>query len=70
MNRKQHYSHTFLPGDKVLHDGKEAEVVDTYASGAILIRIGSRTYKSVLPGEIQLCGPDGDEPRGSEVRFG
>ena len=69
MNRKQHYSHTFLPGDKVLYDGKEAEVVDTYPT-SITIRIGRNTYKSVLPGEIQRCGPDGKEPRGEEVRFG
>lgn len=70
MDTSQKQLRKFLPGEAVLHDGKKAEVVDTYASGAILIRIGSRTYKSVLPGEIQLCGPDGDEPRGSEVRFG
>ena len=70
MDTSQKQLRKFLPGESVLHDGKKAEVVDTYASGAILIRIGSRTYKSVLPGEIQLCGPDGDEPRGSEVRFG
>ena len=62
--------HKFLPGEQVLHDGKKAEVVDTYANGGVLIRIGSRTYKAVLPNEIQLCGPDGDAPRGEEVRFG
>ena len=50
--------------------GRKAEVVETYANGSVLIRIGSRTYKSVQHGEIQLCGPDGDEPRGEEVRFG
>lgn len=62
--------HKFLPGEHVLHEGKKAEVVDTYASGGVLIRIGAKTYKAVLPGEIQLCGPDGDAPRGEEVRFG
>lgn len=53
----------------VIHDGKEAEVIDTYPT-SITIRIGRNTYKSVLPGEIQRCGPDGGEPRGEEVRFG
>lgn len=62
--------HEFLPGEKVLNEGKKAEVVSTYANGSVLIRIGSRTYKSVQPGEIQLCGPDGNEPRGAEVHFG
>lgn len=62
--------HKFLPGEKVLMRGRKAEVVETFANGSVLIRIGSRTYKSVQPGEIQLCGPDGDEPRGEEVRFG
>lgn len=62
--------HKFLPGERVLHEGKDAEVVDAYANGGILIRIGSRTYKSVLPGELEYCGPDGGEPRGLDVRFG
>lgn len=60
----------YLRGDKVIHGGKTAEVVDTYANGALLIRIGRNTFKTVLPGEVQLCGPDGNEPRGPEVRFG
>lgn len=66
----QDEQHKFLPGEKVLMRGRKAEVVETYANGSVLIRIGSRTYKSVQPGEIQLCGPDGYEPRGEEVRFG
>lgn len=66
----QDEQHKFLPGEKVLMRGRKAEVVETYANGSVLIRIGSRTYKSVQPGEIQPCGPDGDEPRGEEVRFG
>ena len=70
MDTNEQESRKFLPGEQVLHEGKKAEVVDTYASGGILIRIGARTYKAVLPNEIQLCGPDGDAPRGTEVRFG
>ena len=61
--------HHFLPGDQVLHQGQKAEVVDAYPT-SITIRIGRNTYKSVLPGELQRCGPDGEEPRGTEVRFG
>lgn len=69
MNRKRQCVHTFLPGDRVIHDGKEAEVIDTYPA-SITIRIGRNTYKSVLPGEIQRCGPDGNEPRDPKVHFG
>ena len=62
--------HKFLPGETVIHQGKKAEVIDTYASGGVLIRVGMNTYKTVLPGDIEPCGPDGGEPRGTEVRFG
>lgn len=50
--------------------GRKAEVVETYANGSVLIRIGARTYKSVQPGELDLCGPDGNEPRDPKVHFG
>ena len=68
MNRKQHIR-TFTPGERVMHQGKEAEVLDVYPN-SVVIRIGRNTYKTVLPGDIELCGPDGKEPRGEEVRFG
>ena len=66
----QDEQHKFLPGEKVLMRGRKAEVVETYANGSVLIRIGSRTYKSVHPGELDLCGPDGGEPRDPKVHFG
>lgn len=69
MNR-QDKQRRYLPGEKVLHQGEQAEVIDTYASGSVMIRIGTKTYKTVQPGELQVCGPDGGAPRGEEVRFG
>lgn len=67
---KQGINRRYLPGEKVIHNGEQAEVIDTYASGSVMIRIGANTYKTVRPGELQMCGPDGGEPRGEEVRFG
>jgi hypothetical protein len=61
--------HTFLPGEKVRHKGKDAEVLDVYPK-SVTIRIGRSTYKTVPTGELELCGPDGEAPRGEEVRFG
>ena len=67
---KQRTNRRYLPGEKVIHNGEQAEVIDTYASGSVMIRIGNKTYKTVQPGELQMCGPDGGAPRGEEVRFG
>lgn len=67
---KQRTNSRYLPGEKVIHNGEQAEVIDTYASGSVMIRIGNKTYKAVQPGELQMCGPDGGAPSGEEVRFG
>lgn len=61
--------HIFLPGDHVLHQGKEAEVLDVYPK-SVMIRIGRNTYKTVGHGEIEPCGPDGGPVPGTDVRFG
>ena len=67
---KQRTNRRYLPGEKVIHNGEQAEVIDTYASGSVMIRIGSETHEAVQPGERQMCGPDGGAHRGEEVRFG
>lgn len=59
----------FLPGEKVRYKGQDAEVLDVYPN-TIVVRIGRNTYKSVKHGELEVCGPDGDKPRGEEVCFG
>lgn len=61
--------HNYLPGEHVLHQGEEAEVVDVYPK-SIMIRIGRNTYKTVLPGQVEPCGPDGGSVPGNDVRFG
>ena len=61
--------HKFQQGDRVLHKGKEAEVLDVYTN-SVMIRIGRNTYKTVSPGEIEPCGPDGGPVPGNDVRFG
>ena len=61
--------HNYLPGEHVLHQGEEAEVVDVYPK-SIMIRIGRNTYKSVSPGELEPCAPDGGPVPGKDVRFG
>ena len=61
--------HRFLPGEKARYKGQDAEVLDVYPN-TIVIRIGRNTYKSVKHGELEVCGPDGEAPHGTEVRFG
>ena len=61
--------HKIQRGDHVLHQGKDAEVLDVYPK-SVMIRIGRNTYKTVSAGELEPCGPDGGPISGTDVRFG